>query len=95
MSNQDQPQAGSLFQNMDEQEAAYAPQQLPGAGDIFREESDQDDTATAAGAVAVTNASLVGNPGGVTTEIGPGISGIAAVAPVVPVHDEDSRDNAR
>ena len=80
-----------LFQNMDEQEAVYAPQQLPGS-DVSGTSTDADGTTDAAGAVAVTNAGMVGNPGGVTSASGPGVSGVGAVAPVVPVND-DERDN--
>ncbi len=79
-----------LFQNMDEQEAVYAPQQVPG-GDTDAG-GNTGTTTDAAGAVAVTNAGLVGNPGGVTSASGPGVSGVGAVAPVVPLID-DERDN--
>lgn len=83
-----------LFQNIDEQEAVYAPQQLPGNA-MPGAEADQGGSAgeLAAGAVAATNAGLVGNPGGVTTASGPGVSGVGAVAPVVPVRDEHWRDD--
>ncbi len=92
MSNQFPTDNTPLFQNMDEQEQAYAPQQLPGAGGIPGEEIDQGGSAgaAAAGAIAATNAGLIGNPGGVTSASGPGVSGVGAVAPVVPVRPDAS-----
>ncbi len=87
-----------LFQNMDEQEQVYAPQQVPGnnlpGAELDQGASGGDDTAMAAGAIAATNAGLVGNPGGVTSASGPGVSGVGAVAPVVPLRDDDSRDDS-
>jgi hypothetical protein len=82
-----------LFQNMDEQEAVYAPQQVSGTGTDAG--GSTDTTTDAAGAVAVTNAGLVGNPGGVTSASGPGVSGVGAVAPVVPLSDDDRRTTSR
>jgi len=84
-----------LFQNVDEQEAVYAPQQLPG-NNMPGIEVDQGGSVgeAAAGAVAATNAGLVGNPGGVTSASGPGMSGAGAVAPVIPVRSNASADDA-
>lgn len=87
-------QDAPLFQNMDEQEAVYAPQQVPGSN-IPDAELDQggsagETTAGAAGAVAATNVGGVGNPGGVTSASGPGASGVGAVTPVVPVRPDTS-----
>lgn len=83
--------SGSLFQNMDEQEAVYAPQQVPGSN-IPSQELDQGASAgeSAAGAVAAANVAGVGNPGGVTSASGPGVSGVGAVTPVVPVRPDVS-----
>ena len=92
MSNQPgNTQDAPLFQNMDEQEAVYAPQQLPGSI-IPTEELDQGGSAgeVAAGAVAAANIGGVGNPGGVTSASGPGVSGVGAVTPVVPVRPDAS-----
>ena len=99
MSNQPgNAQDAPLFQNMDEQEAVYAPQQLPGSN-IPNAERDQGGSAGEAtdgalGAAAAINAGGVGNPGDVTSASGPGVSGVGAVAPVVPLRDSDSRDDS-
>lgn len=92
MSNQNRTQDDApLFQNMDEQEAVYAPQQVPGSN-IPNQELDQGGSAgeAAAGAVAAANIGGVGNPGGVTSASGPGVSGVGAVTPVVPVRPDTS-----
>lgn len=99
MSNQPgNAQDAPLFQNMDEQEAVYAPQQMPGSNipDIERDQggSAGEAPAGALGVVAAANAGGVGNAGGVTSASGPGVSGVGAVVPVVPLRDSDSGDDS-
>lgn len=79
-----------LFQNMDEQEQVYAPQQVPGAT-MPDAERDQGDSAGEAAAGAVATANLgAGNPSGVTSASGPGTTDVGALTPVVPVRPDAS-----
>lgn len=81
---------GPLFQEMDEQERTYAPQQVPG-NDVPAPEVDQGGTAGAASPTGATDGDTVIVPGvPVYPTAG---SGIQPAMPAVPVTDDESRND--
>lgn len=81
-----------LFQNIDEQEAVYAPQQLPGGfqSDIVASDARTDDSPLISGLVPV--AAAAGGSGGATGgTVGGG--GAAPIVPDAPVQRQLDDDN--
>jgi hypothetical protein len=82
-----------LFQNTDEQEQVYAPQQLPGAAqsDIADSDARTDDSPLVSGLVPV--ASAAGGSAGATGGVVGG-GGAAPIVPDDPTQRELSNDDA-
>ena len=87
-----------LFQNMDEQERIYAPQQVPGE-QIVAEERDRGSDAgesAAADEAVVPAIGVVPGAGGITGSTGGSAGTVGApVVPVVPIRDELDADEDR
>lgn len=91
-----------LFQNMDEQERIYAPEEVPGS-DIPADErdrgSDVGESPARADLADEPNAPIIGvvpGAGGITGSAGGSIgAGGAGVLPIVPMSDELDPDAAR
>lgn len=93
MSNQSGNMQGGdqLFQNMDEQEAVYAPQQLPGVAPSADADGDAGNVAgiDTVGIPAVTAGNITGTSAG---GVGAG-TGAAPIASAVPVRRDVADDD--